>query len=286
MTVLLYYKYVFVADPATEVQAQKTLCEKLGIKGRIFIGEEGINGTCCGTQEGIREYEEAMSAHPIFHDIAFKKSHAGEHVFEKLIVRLRPEVVTLRTPVNLKHTGKRVSPEQLHQQLEQGQDMVLVDMRNDYEAKIGKFKDAVTLPMQNFRDLPDMLKYLEPYRKRKIVTYCTGGIRCEKASAYLVEQGFHDVHQLEGGIVTYAEKFPDGYFEGTCFVFDKRMAVRFCGQKPPKILAECAFCTTPCDRYIDCTDIPCHTLFLCCASCERTHAGLCQAHEQPCLVSA
>ncbi len=279
LTVLLYYKYVPLPDPAAVADAQRELCRRLGILGRILIGAEGINGTCCGTPEAIAEYKAATLAHPLLSDIAFKESSAETQPFFKLIVRLRPEVVALKTQVDLKNTGKRMSPEELHTTLENGEDVVLIDMRNDYEAHIGKFKDAVVLPMHNFRDLPDMMPHLEQYKDKKVITYCTGGIRCEKASALLNEHGFKDVSQLEGGIVTYAEKFPDGYFEGACFVFDERMALRYQGKNPRKILTKCTVCDQACDEYIDCTDIACHAMFICCGSCKEKNKGLCVKHK-------
>jgi UPF0176 protein len=148
-------------------------------------------------------------------------------------------------------------------------------MRNEYEAKIGHFRNAHIVPMDNFRELPGLLPSMEHLKHKQVITYCTGGIRCEKASALLREHGFDNVRQLEGGIVKYCEQFPDGHFLGSCFVFDDRMSVRYYGKKQPTYLTACEYCGTACDRYLDCCEIPCHALFICCETCERKHAGFC-----------
>jgi len=278
MRILLYYKYVDVPNPAAETEAHRALCQALELKGRILISSEGINGTCSGSEESIAAYQKALNGHPLFSGIAFKESASEDHVFAKLFVRLRPEVVTLRQEVSAKEAAPYISPDELHAALERCEELVLIDMRNDYEAAIGRFRNAVTLSMENFRDLPKFLKELEPYRKRRVVTYCTGGIRCERASALLKKHGFADVRQLEGGIVTYCSTYPDGFFDGACFVFDSRMCMRFPGKKPPRFVSHCSMCKKPCDRCLDCSDKGCHELFVCCEGCERKNAGLCAEH--------
>ncbi len=281
---LLYYKYVPIADPVKEADEHRALCKSLGLKGRVLIGSEGINGTCSGPADAIAKYKEAMAKHPLFSDVAFKEWETDAFTFEKMFVRVRQEVVTLRSDVKLENKAPYVSPAGLHEELERGEDLVLIDMRNEYEAKIGKFRNAVVLPMENFRDLPTLLPKLEAYKDKKVVTYCTGGIRCEKASALLRQSGFENVRQLEGGIIKYCEAFPDGHFEGSCFVFDRRLRVRYQGKNPPKYLTDCEFCATPCDAYRDCADDACHALYICCDACHAKHGGLCTAH--PVAVAA
>ncbi len=278
MRVLLYYKYVDIADPAAEVLAQRAIATELQLKGRILISNEGINGTCSGTPDAIEAYKKFCKGHPLFSDIAFKESESEVHPFQKLFVRLRPEVVTLRQNVSAKEAAPYITATELHQALSDKEDLVLIDMRNDYEAAIGRFRNAVTLTMENFRDLPKFLAQLEQYKDKKVITYCTGGIRCERASALLRTNGFTDVRQLEGGIVTYMEKYPDGFFDGSCFVFDDRMSIRFPGKLAPSYISKCAECGCPSDRYIDCSDVGCHELFICCEGCEKKNRGLCSAH--------
>ena len=281
MKVLLYYKYVPVPDPAAETDAHLELCRTLELKGRILLSAEGINGTCSGKAQNIETYKAALDAHPLFSGIEFKESDHPTHAFEKLFVRLRPEVVTLRAGIEAKDAAPYISPKELHAALEAGEDLVLIDMRNDYEAEIGRFRNAVTLPMKNFRDLPEHMPALEQYEGKKIVTYCTGGIRCEKASALLKAHGFDDVRQLQGGIVRYCEAFPDGYFDGSLFVFDERRAVRFPGARTKTYVSVCSYCGCDSDHHIDCADTVCHALLVCCEQCEKAHAGLCLMHPTP-----
>lgn len=278
MHVLLYYKYIDVQNAEEETIKHRALAQSLGLRGRIYISTEGINGTCSGTKENIEKYKAACDAHPLFHGIVFKESLADGHPFKKLFVRLRPEVVTLRQAVSAKDAAPYITPEELHATLEAKEDIVLIDMRNDYEAAIGHFRGAKTLTMENFRDLPKFLGELEPYKHKRVVTYCTGGIRCERASALLKLHGFTNVKQLEGGIVVYCEKFPDGFFDGSCFVFDDRMTLRFPGKLPQRFVSSCSFCNTPCDRYLDCAELACHDLFLCCEECQPMCHGYCKNH--------
>ena len=277
MRVLLYYKYIDVPDPVTEVQEHLALCKSLGLKGRIFIGTEGINGTCSGTDEACETYKKVMNAHPLFHGISYKESTEPDHVFKKIFVRHKKEIVGLRADVEAKKAAPYITPKELHEALERGDNLVLIDMRNDYEAAIGKFRNAITLPIENFRDLPAYMPNLEQFKDADVVTYCTGGIRCERASALLLKHNFRSVRQLEGGIVRYLEEFPNGFYDGSLFVFDSRLAMRFPGQKPVYI-SECTHCRKPCDRYLNCADVSCHRLFICCEDCEHKR-NVCGKHE-------
>ena len=165
MQVLLYYKYIDVPDPAKETEQHRVVAKSLGLRGRVFISSEGINGTCSGTKESTDAYKKYLNDHPLFGGIAFKESDSEVHVFEKLFVRLRQEVVTLRSDVSAKEAAPYITPKQLHEALERGEDLVLIDMRNDYEAAIGRFRGAKTLTMKNFRDLPKFLEELGAFKK-------------------------------------------------------------------------------------------------------------------------
>ncbi len=281
MRVLLYYKYIELPEPKQEVEAHRALCERLGILGRILIAAEGINGTCCGSEEAIAEYKSVMNAHPYFFGINFKESEVTEQVFPRLAVKLRNELVTLRSGTSVRNAAPYITAEDLHTALEHKEDMVLIDMRNNYEADVGRFKGAVTLPVENFRDIPKELPSLEKYKHKKVVTYCTGGIRCEKASALLRENGFTNVYQLQDGIVTYMEKFPSGFFEGNCFVFDSRLGVR---SAAPTVISSCTYCRASCDRYVDCREPGCSDLFICCEGCEKEMNCRCREHAQEACV--
>ncbi len=275
ISVLLYYKFVDVTDPAFEVMQHKLVCAGIGLKGRILIAEEGINGTVAGTRAQLKQYTDYMDAHPLFKGIVFKRSAAGKMPFPKLIVKRRPEIVTLGKPVDLKKTGKYLSPEEFHTMLETEKDITVVDMRNNYEYEVGRFEGAIQPDTTKFYELPKKVKNLKIDPKNKVLTYCTGGIRCEKATALLAEEGFDNVYQLEGGIVKYLEKYPDGHFIGKNFVFDDRMVTNTDTKSGEKVLGKCAHCKQASDRYIDCAKPDCHQLFICCKDCEKQHNGLC-----------
>lgn len=277
--VLLYYKYVQLDDPEAVRAAQRELCERLNIKGRILIAHEGINGTVAGTPAEIDQYVTETTAFAPFADIEWKISWADEQIFPKLKVKVRDEIVTL----GVKRTGKDVAienkanyiePEELLSLYESGEDFIILDARNVYEAEVGKFKDAVIPPIDNFRDFAQYVESIKDFKDKNVVTYCTGGIRCEKASAYLRESGFKNVRQLHGGIHEYGRKAGGKHFEGEMFVFDKRLHVPV-NEVNPTIISECSYCQQKVTRYIDCTHISCPSLFICCEACEREHLGTC-----------
>ena len=273
--VLLYYKFVEINDPQYETTQHKYVCDGIGLKGRIIIAAEGINGTVAGTSAQLKKYVDYMDGHPLFFGIVFKRSYAGKMPFGKMIVKHRDEIVTLGKKVDMKNTGKYLKPSELHKLFERNEDMVVVDMRNNYEYEVGRFDGAIQPNTTKFYELPKNIKNLKIDKNKKVVTYCTGGIRCEKATALLKEVGFEDVYQLEGGIVKYLEKYPDGYFRGKNFVFDKRMITNTDTPSGQKVLSKCSYCKNLCDRYVDCTDVECHKLFICCKDCEEQYSGKC-----------
>ncbi len=275
--VLLYYKFVAIADPKFETIQHKLVCNGVGLKGRIIISEEGINGTVAGTSTQLRQYVEYMNEHPYFKAITFKRSTAGKLPFAKLIVKYRPEIVTLGKKVDMKKTGQYLTPKAMHELFEKGEDMAVVDMRNNYEYEVGRFDGAIQPDTVKFYELPEKIKNLKIDKTKKVVTYCTGGIRCEKATALLAEEGFTDVYQLEGGIAKYLEKYPDGYFRGKNFVFDERMITNGDTESGQEVLGKCAHCQKSSDCYIDCAKPDCHQLFICCKDCDKKHSGLCPA---------
>jgi UPF0176 protein len=268
--VLLFYKYVQVKEPALIVQEHLDWCLQNDIKGRVFFASEGVNGTASGTIENIKKYKSHLTTFPEFKDIWFKEDDADEHVFRKMHVRLKNEIVhgDLKD-VSIEHGGKRLSPGELLRLYEEGKDFVIVDARNWYESKIGKFKNAITPPMKNFREWKKVVdKDLKNFRNKTVVTYCTGGIRCEKASAYMVERGFKDVYQLDGGIVNFIKKFPDTYWEGGMFVFDERRVVNPNSKEELKNIAQCYFCGKPTSYYINCHNVDCDRIIVSCHECK------------------
>lgn len=278
--ILLYYKYVPIEDPVTLKDAQKALCQRLGIKGRILVAAEGINGTVAGEESAINQYIEETKKDTRFQDMEWKVSWADEQVFPKLKVVVRDEIVTLGikktgSDVAIENKAQYIEPEELLKLYENNEDFIIVDARNGYESEIGKFANSVTPTIENFRDFPAFVQQqLSDYKDKPVVTYCTGGVRCEKASAYLVENGFTNVRQLHGGIHEYGQKAGGKHFEGEMFVFDKRLHVPV-NTVDPSVISECQYCGTKIARYIDCAVIACDSLFICCEECEALHQAAC-----------
>lgn len=280
--ILLYYKYIRLPRPKDYVMQQRAVCLELGLKGRILIAQEGLNGTVEGTAAATEKYIEWMNQHDKFSGINFKKSQGTGNAFPKLVVRARKEVVTTNLgqedidPNQV--TGKYLSAEDLDKWFAEGRNFKIVDMRNDYEQEVGHFEGSILPGMENFRDLKTAVKKLEPLKDETIVAVCTGGIRCEKASGYLVTQGFKDVYQLKDGIVTYMEKFPNKKFMGKLYVFDDRITMGFETESPErKIIGRCKICSAPSENYINCADDECHKHIICCANClEANGQGFCK----------
>jgi UPF0176 protein len=274
--VLLFYKYVPVDNPQQIVDEHLQWCLRNDIKGRVYIADEGINGTVSGTTENIEKYKTQLRSYPIFNDIWFKEDESEGHAFFKMLVRLKKEIVHSGLEnVSLKNGGKRLTPDELLKFYEEGKDFVIVDARNWYESNIGRFKNALTPPMKNFREWKNIAEELKDQKDKTIVTYCTGGIRCEKASAYLVENGFKDVYQLDGGIVNFIKKYPDTYWEGGMFVFDERRVINPNTRNEMHHIAHCYYCGEPTSYYINCHNQDCDKLFVCCHECKIKYDYCC-----------
>ncbi len=274
--VLLFYKYVNVEDPEKMTNDHLEFCFANDIKGRVFFAEEGINGTVSGTTENIEKYKAHLKSFPIFKDIIFKEDEADEHAFYKMHARVKQEIVrSALDETTLENGGKRISPDELYNFYESNKDFIIIDARNWYESKIGKFKGAITPPMKNFREWKKAVDELKDYKDKTVVTYCTGGIRCEKASAYMVEQGFKDVYQLDGGIVTYAKKYPDTFWQGGVFVFDERRVVEPNTKNELKYVAECYYCGKPTSYYINCHNQDCDKIIISCHECKVENEYCC-----------
>ncbi|MCA9370106.1 rhodanese-related sulfurtransferase, partial [Candidatus Woesebacteria bacterium] len=277
-SVLLYYKYTPIDDPKKLRDAQRELCQKFDIKGRIIISEEGINGTCAGTKAAIEEYKRVTGLVPGLEDMEWKESLSQTQVFPKLKVKVRPEIVTLglkkeRVDVSIQNSAQYIEPEELYQLYENGEDVVVIDARNLYEGVVGQFENAIVPDIQNFRDFPEYVKNnLSHLKDKQVVTYCTGGIRCEKASAYLKEQGFANVRQLHGGIHTYGEKTGGKHFQGKLYVFDGRVVMDV-NTIDPSIISQCQFCGAETAAYRDCSEPSCGPQFICCDGCFKENGG-------------
>lgn len=271
--ILLFYKYVEINDPKAVRDWQYELCQKLGIKGRLIVAHEGLNVTLEGTAENVKKYVDELESDSRFRDIHFKWSVGNGNAFPKLSVKVRDEIVSLDlgaydfSPNEV--TGKYISPEELHELIHNSdEEFYIIDMRNDYEHKVGHFAGSIMPDMKNFRDLPKMLDELKDLKDKKIVTVCTGGVRCEKASGFLVKHGFKDVSQLYGGIVSYMEKYPNEDFLGKLYVFDGRVTMGFNVDSPDHVIVgKCEKCDKTCDNYVNCGYPRCNKHFVCCDDC-------------------
>lgn len=271
---ILFYKYVEISDPEALKHAQRALMERLAIKGTVLLAREGINGCLTGTGESIDAYKEALTSDERFSDIEFKEGVTSEHGFKKIKVKVKPEIVTSKTTVTLANKAPYIEPEELKALLDAGEDVVLLDARNNYEAALGRFKGAITPDITVFRDFTKVADELAALKDKPIVTYCTGGIRCEKASAVLKERGFTNVRQLHGGIIRYGEEANGAHWEGTCFVFDTRRAVPVGDAKP---IAQCVSCQQVTDGYHNCAVKTCDAWYIACPECKATLSNCCSA---------
>ncbi|WP_096435123.1 rhodanese-related sulfurtransferase [Alteribacter populi] len=265
--VLLYYKYVPIEDAEEFATAHLEFCKELGLKGRILVADEGMNGTCSGTVEQTNKYMETLKQDPRFEDMVFKIDEADGHAFKKMHVRYRPELVTLRLEDDIdprEQTGAYLSPKEFYKQM-QSDDTIVIDARNDYEYDLGHFKGAIKPDIHSFRELPDWIKQnRDKIKDKKILTYCTGGVRCEKFSGWLKEEGFDDVSQLHGGIVTYGKdpEVKGELWNGKCYVFDERISVPI-NQVDHVVVGRDHFTGEPCERYVNCANPECNKQILC-----------------------
>jgi len=271
--ILLFYKYVEIEDPDAFRKEHLQKCKEIGLLGRILVAQEGINGSVSGSVEQIEKYKEIMWSDSRFNDLVFKEDMGLMHPFKKMIVKTKKEIVNFGVGVNMNNSGKYLTPKEFLELYKSDEEIVILDARNEYEAKVGKFKNATILPIKTFREFPEAVKKIENLKDKKIVTYCTGGIRCEKASAYLKDQGFTNVSQLKGGILTFAKEFPDSVWEGRCFVFDKRLVSKV--NSGDDLITNCEICGIKCDLYKNCRHNACDKYCSICINCDAEYAGCC-----------
>jgi UPF0176 protein len=258
--VILFYKYVEIADAEIFASQQRALCEALGLKGRILIATEGINGTLAGPADEVDKYVAALKADQRFSDIEFKVSAGDAGTFPRLVVKVRPEIVTLNAGPISADRENHLSPSEWKKMMEQDPDVVLLDIRNRFESAAGRFEDARVCDIEHFRELPRYLDRLQDLKEKTVLMYCTGGIRCEKASTLFKREGFNRVFQLHGGIAAYQEQFGNEHWQGECFVFDQRMTLRV--EEGLVQIGRCAHTGRATSRFVNCLHDPCHKLFI------------------------
>jgi UPF0176 protein len=277
--IILYYKFTPLSDPEAVKLWQKSLGEQHNLKGRILVSHQGLNGTVGGDVEDLKAYVKATKALPGFKDIVFKWSDGSRDDFPRLSVKVRRELVGFQNSDSefevdesgVVGGGIHLKPQQVHELIEQyGDDVVFFDGRNAHEAKIGKFKNAVVPNTNTSRDFIAELesdKY-DDLKDKKVITYCTGGIRCEVISAMMKKRGFNDVYQIDGGIVKYGEAYgDDGLWEGSLRVFDDRMTVEFSDHA--KTIGECTHCGGKTSNFENCAFANCNDLVLICEKCKE-----------------
>lgn len=272
--VVLFYNYTKIEDPEAEKEKQIKLFEELGLTARMIVAKEGVNGNFEGLIENTEKYIEIMSEDKRFANTHWKRSEGFGNAFPGIRVKVRPEILSINLgdddfdPNDI--SGEYISAEELHDLYEKGEEFYVVDMRNDFEHKVGFFEDSIKMPFKALRELPEKVGVLEHVKNKKVITVCTGGVKCEKASGYLKKQGFTDVYQLHGGIHDYIEKFPNQHFKGKLYVYDGRVVMGFeLDSKEHEIVAQCDKCGNKSDNYVDCAYLHCkgHRHFVVCENC-------------------
>ena len=291
--ILLYYKFTPIGDAEAVKLWQKTLCDSLSLRGRILVSEHGLNGTVGGDIDDLKAYIKQTKQYAGFKDIVFKWSDGSREDFPRMSVKVRRELVGFQAPEEVRVDdsgvvggGKHLKPRQVHELVEKyGDEVVFFDGRNEHEAKIGKFRGAVVPNTNTSRDFIEELesdKYND-IKDKKVVTYCTGGIRCEVISVMMKKRGFKEVYQIDGGIVKYGEAYgDDGLWEGSLRVFDDRMTVNFSDKA--KTIGECTHCSRKTSNFENCAFANCNDLVLICEDCKQTPDLL--YHTQECRQRA
>lgn len=275
--IILFYKYVEIKNPQDLALWQKELCLSLGLKGRVILATEGINGTVGGQEESIEAYIKSMEAHPLFGSIDFKEAAGDELYFPRLRIMVKKEIVNLGIDpkeLTIEKSGQYLTPEEAHELMSNPPaDLVILDTRNKYETEIGTFTDALAPNTRYFREFPSYIDAnLDLFKNKQVLMTCTGGVRCERASAYLNIKGVaKKVMHLKGGIHRYIEKYPDGHFKGSNYVFDARISHTV----TKDILGTCNICSAKSDYYENCKNAFCNKHFIVCFSCKESLGQAC-----------
>ncbi len=278
--ILLYYCYTKIENPEEFREKHHLFCIKNNLKGRIKISKEGINGTISGLDKDCEVYMQKLKSDPRFTNIDFKIDTSYEHAFKKLNVRLKEEIVNSGLKDLDPNTDevKYISPKEF-QKIKTEKDIIILDVRSNYEHKQGTFKNAITLDINNFREFPNKIEELEQYKNKKMITVCTGNIKCEKAGAYLVKKGFKNVYKLFGGIIKYGLETDGKDFEGECYVFDSRLSIPI-NKNNPSIRNKCHICKEPHQRMVNCANSRCNAHLSICKDCADKTQGTCSKECQ------
>lgn len=276
--VLAYYCLTEIADPHGEVEKHAQFFQTRDLKSRIYISEQGINGQMSGSISHAQEYMDWLHSDPRFASVSFKIHPHHEHAFPKATIKYRRQLVALDCDVDLAQRGVSLAPAAWKDMYEnRDEDTLVLDVRNDYEWKVGHFAGAELPPLETFRQFPryaEQLKQTRDPKKTKVMMYCTGGIRCEFYSAVMKKEGFEQVYQLDGGVIQYGLDEGQGEWEGKLFVFDDRLVVPLSEEKSASI-GQCRHCGTSEDTYYNCANMDCNDLFVSCSKCIEERQGCC-----------
>lgn len=279
--VLAFYLFTSIEDPKLEVEKHHAFFKDRDITSRIYISHEGINGQMSALKEHALEYIEWMKSDERFQHIDFKCHTYHEQVFPRATVKFRKQLVSLNHNADPHKGGEHLSPAEWKKILEDEKEQILLlDVRNDYEWKVGHFEGAVKPNLDIFRKFPEYSEGLkETYdpKTTKVLMYCTGGIRCELYSAVMKDQGFEKVYQLNGGVIRYGLEEGEDKWLGKLFVFDDRLAVPISNENKAPVISHCKHCNTLSDTYYNCANMDCNELFLCCPACAEKLAGCCDS---------
>ena len=274
-----FYRYVIIDNPQELRDSLFEQWNALKILGRIYVAQEGINAQMCVPEENWEIFKYNLHKNPLFTGIPFKIAVEDDgKSFYKLTVKVRPKIVADGLDDNafdVTNVGNHLTAKQFNEAME-NPETIIVDMRNHYESEVGKFVGAITPDADTFREeLPMVIEDLKDKKDKKIIMYCTGGVRCEKASAYLKHHGFKDVSQLHGGVIDYVRQIKaeglESKFIGKNFVFDERVGERITDD----VIAQCHQCGAACDTHVNCANDDCHLLFIQCDACAEKMKGCC-----------
>jgi len=275
-TIILFYKFTKIKNPEAFKIKQRKLAQAFNLKGRMLIAKEGINATLEGLTKDIKGYIKAFKAQRAFGGVVFKQSEGNGKGFTKLMVKVRPEVVTLGVgELDIKKdTAPVVTANQLDKMYDKKEDFVVLDLRNNFEVQAGYFENTVNPKLRYFRELPEKMGELEHLKDKKVVAVCTGGIRCEKATVLLKKEGFKNIYQLKDGIHTYIKKFPGKRFRGSLFVFDNRMVTPVADSENREVVGKCFDCGVSCEEFYNDDSVRPSRKTLCCDKCITRHSKL------------
>jgi len=271
-TIILFYKFTDIKNPEQVKLQQRKIAEAFDLKGRMLIGKEGINATFEGTTQNIKAYVKKQKQSKLLKGVVFKESEGNGKGFTKLKIKVREEIVTLGAGTfNIKkETAKVVTATALEKMYEKDEDFAVLDLRNNYEVEAGFFEKTVNPNLKNFRELPQKIAELKHLKNKKIITVCTGGIRCEKATCLLKREGFTNLYQLKDGIHTYIKKYPGKRFKGSLFVFDNRMITPVVETEDRQVVGKCKYCNITCEEFYNDDSIRPSRKVICCDECILT----------------